>query len=1228
MHAETDSPPLQRGSSLSRLFRQAPTTPRAWMPPWHQRWPVAPVVSSLRALWRTTLLNAQLTGAEITRRPRNFLIGVATVLIVVFSTSAIINGVSKSGVVFLKLNEEQTGEIDVLMTAGQAGVSGELPFLDQAAMQRALANSSNIRGTTPRWIVTATARKKWPKPGEEDQTVATTLLIMDSAKERELPIGRGWPLRQLGEGECHVKDSILRQLGVRAELGEHILVKLDAIDFLKERGFTSDQQILTLFNESGIGSANTTDLLTVAQRAVGLNDEDRVEVNVTRLAEQIGSVFDVDAQRVNGTDEIQSSTVKELRDNFGETAFGGLSPNSTTEFNVSNFVLNQLGDLELDMDVVGQIGPPQGKYPAALGNVIIVDSTLLIRTMFEQLCYSNQRRVINSLFNAGLPTATEIIGDFDVHENAMLVYGLFTDRQDLYTLGKKNMDKEIVVRGDELMRGVDIRYNATVTYPLAVAMQASYYLGLFIGQILSCTTIIIGILGCILIYSLLLSNVEERTYEHGMIRALGLTKCALINLLTLQALTFAIPGVAVAIALAFVTNIIVEESLSEFSKFEPRYGSINTYSLVIPICIGVCVPLIANIIPIQRALGRSLRDALDIAHQSQTVTEVTAQRLEDMGLKLWQTLLAVFMVLAGLMVYYLMPYAFIFDDLPLFFWMLLVILLGMLLGLCMISSALQSPLERGILRLILHGKDRVLRVLIQKNLSMHRSRSSKTYMMFTISSGSVIFGGVVFTLMATAIKANIDAFVGADLQVWSQDFDTPLDRADLDEFLRTQRGGGGPVDDWAYVTFAHKQYDQFGTARASNLLFFPRSSQMLHGVDKNFLNVVYADYFMIEEQEEGVPYKDVRGSSKPDVVKSMYDVKASQDTFRPSIVYSSIPPRGAQRNSGNGNEWDFDPDAIDVNEKYAKAIDVIVSYGAKKHMSTTVKTTMKIELEFRREGEYFSEYANYLAKPRALISKLPGYPFVVSRYTFLLSVAPLLMTVDSFQMLLNENTFVKNSSGFPEGHHSETTSQGGVHVVIDPLTEDKRSPTEIRWEKLFVRLKPGTSTTAREDFINQLKSHLSRELQVVFDAAEWKETTVVAITMLMIFFYSVSLVSLCLNFFLLWVSFATNVKQNAWTFAVMRAIGFTTNQLIRVYIYEALATVLAAFLCGTVVGLLIAVTLTLQFNMFVEMPFHFDFPWAFFSVLLAEAVISAVFGSWVPARALRKREIAQLLKTT
>jgi len=148
----------------------------------------------------------------------------------------------------------------------------------------------------------------------------------------------------------------------------------------------------------------------------------------------------------------------------------------------------------------------------------------------------------------------------------------------------------------------------------------------------------------------------------------------------------------------------------------------------------------------------------------------------------------------------------------------------------------------------------------------------------------------------------------------------------------------------------------------------------------------------------------------------------------------------------------------------------------------------------------------------------------------------------------------------------------------------------------------------------------------VFDTTQLLDATKVAVDMLVLFFNIVAAIAVFLCFFLLWLSFTANVRENAWEFGVLRAVGLSGGQVIRAYIYEALAIITAAVLTGSVIGLLIAITLTLQFNLFTEMPFVFTFPTTLFLSVLAMSLAVAVLGSYLPAKSLRAKPISNVLK--
>ena len=52
----------------------------------------------------------------------------------------------------------------------------------------------------------------------------------------------------------------------------------------------------------------------------------------------------------------------------------------------------------------------------------------------------------------------------------------------------------------------------------------------------------------------MLGNVDERTYEFGMLRSLGFKKDNLIILIILQGLLFAIPGIFLGLISAYCVN--------------------------------------------------------------------------------------------------------------------------------------------------------------------------------------------------------------------------------------------------------------------------------------------------------------------------------------------------------------------------------------------------------------------------------------------------------------------------------------------------------------------------------------------------------------------------------------------------------------------------------------------------------------------------------------------------
>jgi ABC-type antimicrobial peptide transport system permease subunit len=76
--------------------------------------------------------------------------------------------------------------------------------------------------------------------------------------------------------------------------------------------------------------------------------------------------------------------------------------------------------------------------------------------------------------------------------------------------------------------------------------------------------------------------VEEKTYEFGMLRALGLKQTSLITLLSFQAAIFALPALVLALLMSYLLNILVCFILFDYAGAVTTFA-LNPYAIMIVI---------------------------------------------------------------------------------------------------------------------------------------------------------------------------------------------------------------------------------------------------------------------------------------------------------------------------------------------------------------------------------------------------------------------------------------------------------------------------------------------------------------------------------------------------------------------------------------------------------------------------------------------------------------------
>lgn len=346
--------------------------------------------------------------------------------------------------------------------------------------------------------------------------------------------------------------------------------------------------------------------------------------------------------------------------------------------------------IETVVEISAVMGSPDGKWPTSLGNVVLMDAGFLWRTVtdgaagllgglaaaLDPLLGGDTGTVPVTLPGTGTVIQVDVgaalsgagAGDLDSIRNATgglnatelaravedlrkedysLVSVLqYRDRLAAYFSALEPMMRHFAQLTDDVSERVGYDYPAWVQTPIATSLAETAWLRYFLDNIFGAVTAVICVLGMLLVYALLLNDVDSRTYEYGMIRALGMEKRTLIQILLTKSTAFSVLGIALGLAAMAAANVPIEDAIAGFAALPPNY-SVSTAAVLLGLGLGVAMPLVANVLPVRRALSNTLRDSLDLYHQVVSDVTVSMTRLENLGLSAWQTMLALFMVVAG-----------------------------------------------------------------------------------------------------------------------------------------------------------------------------------------------------------------------------------------------------------------------------------------------------------------------------------------------------------------------------------------------------------------------------------------------------------------------------------------------------------------------------------------------------------------------------------------------------
>lgn len=119
-----------------------------------------------------------------------------------------------------------------------------------------------------------------------------------------------------------------------------------------------------------------------------------------------------------------------------------------------------------------------------------------------------------------------------------------------------------------------------------------------------------------------------------------------------------------------------------------------------------------------------------------------------------------------------------------------------------------------------------------------------------------------------------------------------------------------------------------------------------------------------------------------------------------------------------------------------------------------------------------------------------------------------------------------------------------------------------------------------------------------------------------------------LCFFSLSASMSANLYDQTKEIGILRAMGVTKIRITLLYFYEALILVFASSVLGIMIGCLVAYTMQLNMDLFLNQTTEFMFPWVPMIEIFVLSLLCAFFSTFGPTIQLTRRQISAIFRSS
>ena len=501
----------------------------------------------------------------------------------------------------LVINNQHVSNINVFSTK----------LINFTELKDKLKNISFIRGLAPRWILQSNTTSV---SGNNSYWAVSNIIILDSKLENQQGMGRKLHLPILKKGEAYISDSIYKSLRFDQKKDKNLtlsirplalykaLKKLDVnsaediegiidddddddvkkkkkekeqkkkkieldmesdVKFVKSLLKAGNLTVITITKDDIINALKIPENFSISISLIknplirNLPNMDEIIKMIDNKDSFLHKIFDIDPakdrislKKIPGNFTLQIDLIKELD-------------------KIPDIELDKYLAIEFNLTAVSVVYKSSGKWPSASGNVVAIDVNHINNYLYQniiKLVNAYTKKTDSEFIGSILKNTTKLlIKTFNLNYYALSVNAIIKEKFDLYNRMSKDLRHRISYLTKQMNQALGYEFPVQIESPIFTTLSTMELGSAFLKDSLIIIMVFLWILCVLLVYSLMLGNVDERTYEFGMMRSLGLKKNNLIYLIILKGLFFAIPGIILGLTSSYIANNFVAFLFNWFS---------------------------------------------------------------------------------------------------------------------------------------------------------------------------------------------------------------------------------------------------------------------------------------------------------------------------------------------------------------------------------------------------------------------------------------------------------------------------------------------------------------------------------------------------------------------------------------------------------------------------------------------------------------------------------------